>query len=163
MSTPCQYVIQHVVMGKGVQEPLNIDCAVREWCTQATLTEQGCTGRLRVGREGFNGTLTGQWSPRDPCAASSEYRAGRWPSAHQAALYRSWGAVGRPQCANGASPTPAVLIGARSRCGRPVRWHARLRGDAAPKVPRDVRGGWGRFHQLQVCRRSAAQPAPERA
>ena len=26
------------------------------------LTECGCTGRLRVGREGFNGTLTGKWS-----------------------------------------------------------------------------------------------------
>ena len=40
------------------------------------LTEQGCTGRLRLGREGFNGTLTG---PYDGARAFVVALRDRWP------------------------------------------------------------------------------------
>lgn len=43
----------------------------------ATLTEQGCTGRLRVGREGFNGTLTG---PYDGTRAFVEMLRQKYPA-----------------------------------------------------------------------------------
>ena len=53
-----------------------------EYCTRV-LTDNGCTGRLRLGREGFNGTLTGSY---DGVRIFVEALRSKWPNTFASGL-----------------------------------------------------------------------------